>query len=532
MSEAARKRAFAAACALALLTSAGERSPAPARVSAPRAALPSPTSPVPDFVLFGWVSPPVESTTAARYLEMKGCGLDVALPAWADSGRREDNLARFGYAAESNVRCLAWDRRLQAVRFNRSGGILGEAVLDSVVADYRIQPGFLGYYFTDEPAAEDFWSLGRYHAALKARDPAHISFNNLLGRGAFATRAEWEAYVNAYADTVQPAVLCDDHYDFGLMGDRGQFVENAAGLAAIARARGLPFWVIVQLIQHGNGRALTAGELRWQASMVLAYGARGIGYFTYWTPDPDPNWNWQYGVIAHDGTRSSWYDVLAAFNPRVRVAGVTLAGAIWLSTEHAGSLPIGGTAFAPDDWVRAVDRRAALGEFAALDGTRLVFVVNADSMSARTIGLSFGSVERVERLGATYDSWEMLPTHLTPQGQRLDLPLEAGDFALLRLTGGASQALASGVAPKLAVGPVPASARLAIALEAVGERGRVEILDAGGRRVWIRALPPGNVSLDWRGERDDGGRAAPGVYFVRAEDARGVSAQRFVWLGR
>ncbi len=36
----------------------------------------------------------------------------------------------------------------------------------------------------------------------------------------------------------------------------------------------------------------------------------------------------------------------------------------------------------------------------------------------------------------------------------------------------------------------------------------------------------------WDGARESGGVAAPGVYFARFEDARGVAAARIVWLGR
>jgi len=103
------------------------------------------------------------------------------------------------------------------------------------------------------------------------------------------THAAWIAYLRAYASQVQPAVLSTDHYDHLVSGDRGQFVENVAGTAQVAREYGLPFWGILLVIDHHGYRVVDDGLLRWQVAQWLSYGARGIGYFTYWTPAPDPN---------------------------------------------------------------------------------------------------------------------------------------------------------------------------------------------------------------------------------------------------
>ena len=52
-------------------------------------------------------------------------------------------------------------------------------------------------------------------------------------------------------------------------------------------------------------------------------------------------------------------------HPRVLAAGDSLAWLTWISTQHAGSVPPGGAAFVPDDWVREVEGRAAIGRTSA-----------------------------------------------------------------------------------------------------------------------------------------------------------------------
>jgi len=523
----------AATLALAFTAAAGDEPRRPGRVAA---AVGSATLGAADerFVLFGWLAPPLEFSQPERLAELAAAGLDLVLPSYDSTGRlegrREDNLAKLDAAAAVGVRCIVWDDRFPA--FQRWGveTPLGRARLDSIVADYRDHPGFLAYYLGDEPSPPWRWLPALHHELLE-RDPAHPAWNNLIGRVGFPDRATWLAYTRSYLDSVKPAVLCNDHYDFTAAGDRGQFVENAAGLAALAREYGLPFWSIVQLMEHHGYRALDPGELRWQVSHLLAYGARGIGYFTYWTPRPDPVHNWNPAVIDHRGDRTHWYERLAAFDRGVRVAGETLAGLAWIATEHAGSTPVGGTPFAADDWIAEVEGRAALGHFVDRDGTPYVLVANSDSLAARRVTLALRGAGGAARLGEAPGSWTPLPVDAADGGRRIVLDLESGGFALLRLEGTFDRLLAGRLGPLAAARPNPARGTVWLALSRLAADARLEIVDATGRRFWARTLPAGSAEVVWRGERSGGAAAPPGLYFARVEDRRGVVVVRISWLG-
>ncbi len=516
-------------CLLACALLAGDAGPVPSRVPAATASAAAESGRVPPFVLFGWVSPPVARTSQARLLEYAGCGLDLAMPAWLDSGRFEANAARCAWADTAGVACLEWDARLERAQ---PGFPSADSVFAAVVADYRTRPGFFGWYFSDEPLEAEFPLLAYYFAKLRALDPAHPSFNNLLPAYAMSGHEAWLAYARRYCDEVKPAILCNDHYDFLEGEDRGLFVQNLAGLRAVSREYGIPFWTVVQLIPHGTYRPLSAGELEWQCSMALAYGARGIGYFTYWTPDPDPVWNWQSGILTNDGERTAWYDVLANWNPIVRRAGETLAPLTWLATVHAGSLPIGATPFAADALVCGVEGRAAIGWFADAAGVRHALVANADSLASRTVTLALAAGARVEAFDAASGAWHAAALDGGANAPRLALPLGAGEFALVRFPGSEDGGLAAGAPPVLRAWPSPARRSVTFAVERATRGARLEVLDAGGRRVWGRDLGSGFTSIAWDGERDGGGAAPHGLYFVRVEDANGVAARRLVWLGR
>ncbi|MEO5616624.1 MAG: T9SS type A sorting domain-containing protein [Candidatus Eisenbacteria bacterium] len=472
------------------------------------------------FVLFGWVSPPADSTTEARVAEMAAIGLNLILPAWQDEGCPNANLARLDWAAAHGMRCLIWDSRVTgAVNWLPSF----EDTLDDVAAAYRDHPAFWGYYLGDEPPRSLWPLLSRLREALRARDPAHPAWNNLSGRVIHADREAFELDLRDYSEQFSPAALSTDHYDFRTFGDYGLFVENLAALREVADERRIPFWNIVQLVPHSNHRPLSHGELRWQVSESLAHGARGIGYFTYWTPDPDSTVNWQPAIIGNDGVRTPWYEFLRGFNPGVRRAGEALARARWRRTTHAGSVPRSGIVFAPGVVIAAVNGRAALGEFVGGAGEELLLVANSDSLAARLVTLDTRASPGARLVAG--GSAPSLAVEPLVRGARMTVSLAAGDFALLELEPPIERA-------SFTIVPNPAADRVRFALRAPAGGLRFDIVDPGGRRVWGTTLSAATGTIEWRGQQPRGSAAAPGVYFARLTGAGGTPlTRRFVWLG-
>jgi len=514
---------------LAAATAAGDRgygvAPAlPARtISNPGTASLSP------FTLFGWVSPPVDSTTPARYAELANAGLNATVLPQNDPGSEPFNLERLDCARPVGVRNLLLDMRLDQVHENDPSTY---PRLDSIVGAYKDDPAFLGYYLGDEPRLETFPQLAEWFRLLRAHDPAHPGWNNLLGRaGPFATHDAWIAYLRAYASQVQPAVLSTDHYDHLVTRDRGQFIENVAGTAQVAREYGLPFWGILLVIRHGPYREVDDALLRWQVAQWLSYGCRGIGYFTYWTPVPDSIEHWGEGMIRYaTGERTSHYDQVRTLNLRVRPLGEELAGLAWLTTEHSGGTPIGGTAFTADSLVAAVDGRATLGIFADAAGTPYLFVANRDSSAAQAITLDLVGERKVEHF-ADAGGWDPWPSTPTAQGRRVELSLAAGDFTLLKLAGGCPGLTSGACAATLDAAPNPGATSVRFAATRVSGASTLMLLDLNGRRIWARALDGEAPVAVWDGRADDGTRVRPGFYWARLTDANGSVVRRVAWLG-
>lgn len=521
-------RAIPAVLLIALLagTAAGDRPAPPGRVTSPVTSTAALPVGLPRFALFGWVSPPESLATPERYAELAGAGFNVVMPAWNDSGGEAANRRRLDLARPLGMQCLLVDVDLDHYRLDTpSSG----AWVDTVIARYAGDPAFLGYYLGDEPPAGEWPRIREWFDAIRQRDSWHPSYNNLAGRMAFASRSDWVAYLRHYVQTVRPQVLCADQYDFLETGDRNQLVECAATVTALARELSIPCWGIVQLVEHAEYRAITPGLLHWQVGQWLAYGARGIGYFTYWTPAPDARWNWQPAMITYGGARAPLYDDVRALNATAAVVGDALGGMLWLECEQAGSVSPGGTAFAPDGAIAAVEGRATLGTFLDGIGRTNVLVVNADSAAARTVALTLAGAGR--RAWALHESGAWNEVAVSAAG-RCALALEPGAFTLLRLSDEADSLVSGHAAPKLSLGPNPARGRVVFSVSAMSRGARLEVLDLSGRRVWSHDFPDGGSAAPaWSGERDGGGRVPPGVYVARVEDAHGVTARRVSWLG-
>jgi chondroitin AC lyase len=82
----------------------------------------------------------------------------------------------------------------------------------------------------------------------------------------------------------------------------------------------VPFWNIVLCVQHYDYRHLTEPELRFEAMQTLAYGGKGLLWFTYWEPGGvDPNL--KHAIINADGSRDPHFEMIKNINADVLAMG-------------------------------------------------------------------------------------------------------------------------------------------------------------------------------------------------------------------
>ncbi|MBX3023547.1 hypothetical protein KF840_01415 [bacterium] len=369
------------------------------------------------FILTFWCAPPLPVLDDARMAEIAAAGFTtLGAPCEGDLEPAE-NLRMLALAERHGLRAWVADHRLYSAA---AGAADGSALTAAVVDTYRAAPALAGYVVADEPITSQFPRLAPVVAALRAADPARLAYINLLPDYVPPPLLEAESYpdyLERFVAEVRPRMLSVDYYPFGKHKDRSTFFANLAALRETALRHDLPFLWIALAMPHGPYRAPSEGELSWQAFHALAYGARGVSYFTYWTPSGESDWHHRRGLL-DAGRPTARYFQVQRINRQLRAAGDALAG--WRSLavadsrgEVAAPLPIG-----PLAGVDGGD--FTIGFFGDGDGIAAL-VVNRDYRDGATATLRLrpGVAPPLELVDGRWQPARSLSWVIEPGGARL-----------------------------------------------------------------------------------------------------------------
>ena len=336
--------------------------------------------------------------------------------------------------------------------------------LDALVARVKDHPALEAYHLTDEPGAGAFPGLGRLVAYLRQRDPGHLAYINLYPTYANEQQLEVSAdsaerakvgyptnfagvgtddktvlryreHLKRYVETVKPDLISYDHYHFlkrkadGRPSDGKQYFLNLALIRQAALEVKVPF---LNIIQAGTGEAWwrqpNAAEMRWLVFTTMAYGGRGISYFTYW--------GFRGGLYAN-GQPSPLVQPIALLNKEIAKFGPALLELESTAVYHTAPLPYGTESIPSGAPVQiAGDGKFVLGLFGKSGRPSAFMIVNRDYERASEVGLKVelpGSrLEELDRETGKWSGGRMLGSDRT-----VIVGLAAGDGRLFRMKGGA-----------------------------------------------------------------------------------------------
>jgi len=329
------------------------------------------------FPISYWSGVPERLSSPERYIEVAEAGFTVAkIAGSADSIRTAMDWCR-----EAGITAMVADQRMP-----RRGDLLPgdwRERLRAIVDDYGQHPALWGYHFMDEPHPDDFPALAELTAELRGFDMAHPAYVNLLpnyARPPLLGNVSYKEYVQRFIDAVDPDLVSYDHY--ALLDDgatRPEYFENLALVRSAAREAQLPFWQVILSTPHFHYRDPTEADLRWQVWTSLAYGARGISYYTYWTPSTH---NYRNGLISQFGSRTAKYDTVRQVNLELQIVGPLLQSLTSLGVVHSrptGELMPGPTAIRePEYLAHGMDHPMIIGEFRGAEQEAVLVVVNGD----------------------------------------------------------------------------------------------------------------------------------------------------------
>ncbi len=289
-------------------------------------------------------------------------------------------------------------------------------------------PAVFGYYLRDEPGTSAFDGLKRWKDAWAMAAPGKVSYINLFP--VYASNQEqlkaidYDDYVQKYIETVKPSFISYDNYS--LMKDgtlRKGYFENLEKIRNAALKNNIPFWNIVLSNAHFNYMDPSYEGLCFQLYTSLAYGARGISYFTYFAPK---HGNYRYAPVDQFGHKTPVWYILQNINLQMHAMGTVYVKLKSVNVFHYPKSEECANGLESSVFLASLEGNdLVVGEFEDEDKTPHVIVVNKNLTKSQNITLSFreqGKIYQVNNYTGSSEPFSGESSWLAPgQGRILFL---------------------------------------------------------------------------------------------------------------
>ena len=341
------------------------------------------------FPLMAW-----GSADAAAFKKMRDCGITVA----GFVAAKDLDLCH-----AAGLKAILYDPRASGYDWKNVDETVARKKIAALVADTASHPALYGYYLIDEPNAGLFPGLAKVSSLIRELAPAQWAYINLFPNYASPAQlgtATYDEYLDQFASICQPTALSYDHYAMMEGGTlRNGYWQNLASMRAAAKKCGRPFWNIVLSVAHFNYREPSAADLRFQVYTTLAFGGRGIAYFTYFAPQVG---NYRLAPIDQFGnTTATWYQ-LQNVNLQVAKLAPTLLQLSSDAVYHFGAVPPGLPGPTETNLVQTLSGSFLAGDFTHADGSRYVMIVNPDFVNSRHCNPQFLGSHRGVQMVSPY----------------------------------------------------------------------------------------------------------------------------------
>jgi hypothetical protein len=171
-------------------------------------------------------------------------------------------------------------------------------------------------------------------------------------------------------------------------------------------------------------REVSPTDFRFQAYTTLAYGAKGLAWFKYFSA---PVGNFRDGPIDQFGHKTPAWDSMRFINLQIEKLAPTLLKLTSNEVYHFGDVPPGASGPPDASLVAAVPGPMLVGDFTHDDGSRYVMIVNKDFVKSTVCFPQFRTPPKALQMVSPY-SGALIPY----EGEQVWLA--PGQGVLLKLT--------------------------------------------------------------------------------------------------
>ena len=252
------------------------------------------------FPIIAWHSLDEIHNTRQNYEMLSEAGFNLSLSFWASYKHVIEGL-RESKGTGVNIIPCCMDMRDKPAEF---------ALM------VRRSKGIGLYYISDEPSYNDFFIVSKELELLRERDKRHMSYINILPNYASKEqlgKASYEEYLETYVDSVKPDFISFDYYPFVQGNYRSTFFNNLESVYSVCKKHNIPFWGFVRTGLTEDYYEPSEGKIRFQVFINMAYGAKGIQYFTYTTPR-----GYKTAILDSSYNRTTLYYVIKSINNQIQ----------------------------------------------------------------------------------------------------------------------------------------------------------------------------------------------------------------------
>ncbi len=340
---------------------------------------PAPQPPAPKtFAIMAWGDAPSDP---GQLRGMRDAGLNIA------GFCRAEDLDKI---RDAGLACFVSDPRLSGYDWQ---ALPPETELRSRISSLAQQvgsnPAAIGFFLRDEPHAALMPGLARVAKLAHELMPDKWPYINLFPYRVSPDRlgtANYDQYVRLLTDTVGQPFLSYDNYSLvgGEMLD--YFYTNLEIVRRLSIETKTPFWNCILANAHFNYMEPSDATFHLQVYATLAYGGRGIQYFTYFAPSLG---NYRLAAVDQFGNRTSTWERLRRINLEIQSLAPTMVKLHSTGVYHYPDFPDQAKPLAAASLVRSIEMtqrlvrppvagRFLVGEFADDAGHPYVMVVNKD----------------------------------------------------------------------------------------------------------------------------------------------------------
>lgn len=213
------------------------------------------------------------------------------------------------------------------------------------INEYVDHPGYGGQMLIDEPEAEFVSTVSAFTADYLKEYPENTCYTNLLPMASIDTAeiTRYTEYVTTFVEKSGSDFISFDNYPCMEDGtELNTYYMNLSIVSKIARDFDIPMFAYMQSMGYYSPYGIVNArrnpserDFRWQAFSSLAYGAKSLSYFLYWSIEASSSATeiFDLALILTDGTPNDSYYIVKRLNSHIKQIGNIL-----LPMKHVGTM--------------------------------------------------------------------------------------------------------------------------------------------------------------------------------------------------